>query len=102
MLEGALAPRDGQQRPAGQRPAAGAGARARARVGVGYADYGRATAEVLVDTVSYIVCPSTGLAVSGSSVPYLAGWGEDGDLEAIKGYAEVIDRTAGRLEAALG
>jgi hypothetical protein len=37
------------------------------------ADYGRQRAEVLVDTVTHIVCGSVGLDVSGSSVPYVAG-----------------------------
>jgi hypothetical protein len=48
-------------------------------LGVGYRDYGRRRAEVLVDTVTYIVCGSVGLDTSGSSVPYVAGWGEDGE-----------------------
>ena len=38
-----------------------------------------ADAEVLVDTVTFIVCGSVGLDVSGSSVPYVAGWGESDD-----------------------
>jgi hypothetical protein len=45
-------------------------------LGVGYRDYGGQRAEVLVDTVTHIVCGSVGLDVSGSSVPYIAGWGE--------------------------
>lgn len=69
--------------------------------GIGYAEHGRAVAEVLVDTITYIVCSSIGLDVSGSSVPYVAGWGEDGELEAIKGCAELIDRTASQIEGAL-
>jgi N-terminal domain of anti-restriction factor ArdC len=48
-------------------------------LGVGYRDYGRQRAEVLVDTVTYVVCGSVGLDVSGSSVPYVAGWGEQGE-----------------------
>jgi hypothetical protein len=67
-------------------------------LGVGYRDFGRQLAEVLVDTVTYVVCGSVGLDVSGSSVPYVAGWGEAGELDAIRGYAETIDEIARRIE----
>lgn len=70
-------------------------------LGVGYEDYGRRRAEVLVDTVTFIVCGSVGLDVSGSSVPYIAGWGESGELKAIRDYAETIDKTARRIEEGL-
>jgi hypothetical protein len=63
-------------------------------LGVGYSDYGRERAEVLVDTVTHIVCGSVGLDVSGSSVPYVAGWGEGGGLDAIRAYAQTIDEIA--------
>jgi hypothetical protein len=43
-------------------------------LGVGYHEYGRHRAEVLVDTVTYVVCGSVGLDVSSDSVPYVAGW----------------------------
>jgi antirestriction protein ArdC len=71
-------------------------------LGVGYREYGRRRAEVLVDTVTYVVCGSVGLDVSGDSVPYVAGWGEDGDLDAIREYAGTIDAIARRIEGALG
>jgi hypothetical protein len=67
-------------------------------LGIGYADFGRRRAEVLVDTVTFVVCGSVGLDVSGSSVPYVAGWGEEGELDAIRGYAETIDKIARRIE----
>jgi hypothetical protein len=70
-------------------------------LGVGYHDYGRERAEVLVDCVTYIVCGSAGLDVSGDSVPYIAGWGEDGALDAIREYAETIDAIARRIETAI-
>lgn len=70
-------------------------------LGVGYSDYGRRQAEVLVDTVTFVVCGSVGLDVSGSSVPYVAGWGEGGDLDAIRTYAETIDELARRIEDAV-
>lgn len=70
--------------------------------GVSYKDFGRRKAEVLVDTVTYIVCGSVGLDVSGESVPYIAGWGEKDDaLGAIREYAETIDKIAKRIEDAL-
>jgi hypothetical protein len=71
-------------------------------LGVGYDHYGRAQAEVLVDCVTYIVCSSAGLDVGGESIPYVAGWGEDGALAAIRRDAETIDAIARRIEDALG
>ena len=70
-------------------------------LGLSYREYGRDRAEVLVDTVTHIVCGSVGLDVSDSSVPYIAGWGEDGELDAIRDYAETIDTIARRVEDAL-
>jgi hypothetical protein len=70
-------------------------------LGVGYREYGRRRAEVLVDTVTYVVCGSVGLDVSGDSVPYVAGWGEDGALDAVREYAETIDAIARRIEGVL-
>lgn len=67
-------------------------------LGIGYGDYGRRKAEVLVDTVTHIVCGSVGLDTSASTVPYIAGWGEDGELDAIRAYAETIDTVARRIE----
>jgi hypothetical protein len=71
-------------------------------LGLGYGQYGRQKAEVLVDCVTYVVCSSAGLDVSGESIPYIAGWGEDGALDAIREYAETIDAIASRIEDALG
>ncbi len=70
-------------------------------LGIGYEEYGRRKAEVLVDTVTFIVCGSIGLDTSSSSVPYIAGWGEDGALEAIRSYAQRIDEVARRIEDGL-
>jgi N-terminal domain of anti-restriction factor ArdC len=70
-------------------------------LGVGYTEYGRRRAEVLVDTVTFIVCGAVGLDTSGSSVPYVAGWGEGGELDAIRDYAETIDQIARRIESSL-
>jgi hypothetical protein len=70
-------------------------------LGLGYGHYGRARAEVLVDCVTHIVCSSVGLDVGGESIPYIAGWGEDGALDAIRQYAQTIDDIARRIEDAL-
>jgi hypothetical protein len=70
-------------------------------LGVGYEQFGRERAEVIVDTVALIVCGSVGLDVGGESIPYVAGWGEDGALEAITEFAATIDTLARRLEDVL-
>jgi len=70
-------------------------------LGIGYRDYGRQQAEVVVDTVTHIVCGSVGLDTAGSTVPYIAGWGENGELDAIRRYAETIDAIARRIEVAV-
>ena len=70
-------------------------------LGLGYEQYGREQAEVLVDCVTYIVCSSVGLDIAGESIPYIAGWGEDGALDAIREYAQTIDAIARKLEDAL-
>jgi hypothetical protein len=69
--------------------------------GLGYAQYGREQAEVLVDCVTYCVLGSVGLDVGGESIPYVAGWGEDGALDAMREYAQTIDTIARRIEDAL-
>ena len=69
--------------------------------GLGYEQYGREQAEVLVDCVTYCVLGSVGLDVGGESIPYIAGWGEDGALDAIREYAQTIDTIARRIEDAL-
>ena len=71
-------------------------------LGITCTDYGRQRAEVLVDTVTHIVCGSLGLDASGSTVPYIAGCGENGELDAIRDYAETIDKLARRIEDGLG
>jgi hypothetical protein len=68
--------------------------------GLGY-ELGRERCEVLVDCVTYIVCSSVGLDVGGEAIPYVAGWGEDGALDAIRDYAQTIDTVARRIEDAL-
>jgi hypothetical protein len=47
------------------------------------------------------VLGAVGLDVSGESIPYVAGWGEDGALDAIREYAQTIATIARRIEDAL-
>jgi antirestriction factor ArdC-like protein len=70
-------------------------------LGISYKQYGRNRAEVIVDTVTFIVCGSIGLDTSDSSVPYVADWGEDGALDAIRAYAQTIDEVARCIEGVL-
>jgi hypothetical protein len=69
--------------------------------GLGYAELGRERCEVLVDCVTYCVLGALGLDVSGASIPYVAGWGQDGALDAIREYTQTIDTIARRIEEAL-
>lgn len=70
-------------------------------LGITYTTHTRAQAEVLVDTVTYVVCRGAGLDISTDAIPYIAGWGEDGDLDAITQYATTIDAIAARIETAI-
>ena len=70
-------------------------------LGVDYERYSRAQAEVIVDTVTYLAAASVGLVVDGETIPYVAGWGKDGALEAVTEFAETIDQVARRIENAL-
>jgi len=71
-------------------------------MGVDYRDYSRAQAEVIVDAASFVVGSSVGLDLGGETIPYIAGWGENGALEAVSEFAGTIDQVARRLETALG
>jgi len=68
---------------------------------VDYRHYSRAHAEVIVDSATLVVLGGLGLDVSGETVPYVAGWGEDGALDAVTEFAHLIDDLARRVEAAL-
>lgn len=70
-------------------------------LGVGYEGYGRKDAEVIVETATFIVTRGIGLDTSSSSVPYVAGWGEANDLDAIKAHAKVVDDVAKQIEDAV-
>ncbi len=52
--------------------------------------------------MTYVVLAGqVGLDVGGESIPYVAGWGESGELDAIREYAHTIDRIARRIEDAI-
>ena len=70
-------------------------------LGVGYEQFGRPRGEVIADTVTFVVCRAVGLRVDGESVPYVAGWGEHGALDAVLQFADTIDALARRLEDVL-
>jgi hypothetical protein len=70
--------------------------------GVDYQHHPRAQAEVIVDTTTLTVLGGLGLDVSGETVPYVAGWGEDGALDAVTQFAALIDALARQVEDALG
>lgn len=69
--------------------------------GIDYTTYTREQAEVIVDTATIIACGSAGLDVTGDAIPYIAGWGEEGALEAVRSFAAEIDRVARRIEEAI-
>lgn len=71
-------------------------------LGVDYAKYSRAQAEVIVDTTTLIVLGGVGLNTAGETIPYVAGWGESGALEAVTEFAQLIDGLARRIDRALG
>ena len=70
-------------------------------MGVDYQQYSRAQAEVIVDTVSFVVGSSVHLDVGGETITYVAGWGENGAFEAVTEFAATIDTMACRIEQAL-
>jgi hypothetical protein len=55
----------------------------------------------MVDTVNYMVCAGLGLAIDGESIPYIAGWGERGALDAVNEFATIVDASARRIETAI-
>lgn len=70
-------------------------------LGVTYDNYRRDEAEVIVETVTYIVAAGAGLDTGSESIAYVAGWGEDGALEQVQAAAQRVDAIARRIEAAL-
>jgi hypothetical protein len=56
---------------------------------------------VIVDTTTRLVLSAVGLDVSGETIPYVAGWGESGALEAVSEFAQLIDSLARRIARAI-
>ena len=52
-------------------------------------------------TATLIVLSGAGLDTSAETIPYVAGWGETGALEAVTEHAELIDRLARTVENAI-
>ena len=74
-------------------------ARARRRLS---SSYSREQSEVLADTISLRrPAPASGSPSTASRCPYVAGWGEDGALDAVTAFATTIDTLARRIEDAL-
>jgi antirestriction protein ArdC len=69
--------------------------------GIDYTSYSRAEAELIVESVAWIVCGSVGLDTTSESVPYLAGWHPEQPAERIKLLAGTIDEIARAIEQAL-
>lgn len=57
--------------------------------------------ELVVESVAFTVCGALGLDTSGYSLPYLAAWSEQTDLDVIERCARMIDRIANRIEDAI-
>ena len=70
-------------------------------LGVNYQTHTRPQAEVIVDTATLIILSGAGLDTSGETIPYVAGWGENGALDAVTEHAELIDRLARTVEMAI-
>jgi len=70
-------------------------------LGVSYREFGRAQAEVIVDSATYCVLDTLGLDVGGQTIPYLAGWGGDDADKYLRMHAALIDNIAKRIEGAL-
>lgn len=68
---------------------------------VNYHDYPRARAEVIVEAAAALACQTLGLDTSGYSVAYIAVYGEDGGLDALKTDLGAIDKIATQLEGAI-
>jgi hypothetical protein len=70
-------------------------------LGVSSERFGRERAEVIVECAAFVVAAALGLETGGESIPYVAGWGEAGALDAVSEAAELIDEIARRIEDAL-
>jgi hypothetical protein len=70
-------------------------------LGVGYQEFGRGAAEVIVESVTYIVLAGQGFALDPASVPYITTWGNGDATTKLRTFAEKIDELARTIEGAL-
>jgi antirestriction protein ArdC len=63
---------------------------------------GYAEEELVAESVAHLAVSFVGLDSSVAAVPYLAGWAEAAAPDTFERIAELVDRLARRLEAALG
>jgi hypothetical protein len=70
-------------------------------LGVGYVEYGRGSAEVIVESVTYIVLAGQGFNLDLTSVPYIAGWGNGNATDKMREFASKIDELARTIEDAI-
>ena len=70
-------------------------------LGVSSKRFGLERAEVIVECAAFVVAAGLHLQTGCESIPYIAGWGEDGALEAVSEAAELIDEIARRIEDAI-
>jgi antirestriction protein ArdC len=61
----------------------------------------RAAEELVIETVAYSVCASSGIDPGEFSISYLAGWSEQTPIATIKRTAALIDRLSRRIEDAV-
>lgn len=66
------------------------------------ASLSRAEEELVVESIAMSTCGALGLDTSGYSIPYLASWSRDGDLEVLERVAALTNRLAVRIESSLG
>jgi hypothetical protein len=69
--------------------------------GIDYQTYSRGEAELIVESVAYVVCAGVGLDTSSDSIPYLAGWSGEDAGERIALVSGKVDEIARTIEQAL-
>jgi antirestriction protein ArdC len=69
--------------------------------GARYREFGRAGAEVVAETASFIALSAARLDTSAQSVPYVSGWADAAPKE-LAAYADAAHRIAASLERGLG
>lgn len=68
--------------------------------GARYQEFGRAGAEVVAETATFVALSAVRLDTTGQSVPYVAGWADAAPKE-ITAYADAVHRIVAYLETGL-